>query len=393
MINEIIIITLPKIWILLHYWDHQPECSSLHNDETRKPRMPSLKMEKSLAPPTACLPPWDTNRNLLTNHPELHHYTDRSGLEGILNSHSIYATNFLHLNDESEISHLKDPWEEVLKRGLESIFTERSKISPKTRKLIRENGGIKRLAEIQSNKFIVANYLTAFIGHKNPAMAVPYISSFCSHAGDHQYEKENGLLSQWRGYGASSRFAIVFDTQKIDDLLKKEWEFFNYISLYIDSATYYEGIESINSVPEFSALTEKSIKLVSSFLLDNPNREMQEKMMEGLFTAFLRTATYLKHRAFKEEREIRIVAIPLSEEILSHRGVLLDQLQDKRPMKKIFKGNNKDYIRLFDNLGQRLPITRIIVEPGKKQSDDFSFAEKVTKGKINLVKSETPFIG
>lgn len=350
-------------------------------------------MDNNLSPSIDYLPPWDTNSNLLKNHPELHHYTGRSGLEGILNSNSIYATNFLHLNDASEISHLKDPWEEVLKRGLESIFTERAKISPKTRKLIKENGGIKRLAEIQSNKFVVANYLTAFIGHKNPALAVPYISSFCSHAGDHQYEKENGLLSQWRGYGASSRFAIVFDTKKMDDLLKEEWEYFNYISLYLDSATYYEGIESINSAPEFAALTEKSIKLVSSFLLDKPNRQMQEEMMEGLFVALSRTATFLKHRAFKEEREIRIVAIPLSEEVLSHRGVSLDQLQDRRPIKKIFKGINKDYTRLFDGLDQRLPITRIIVGPGKKQSEDFSFAEEITKGKINLVKSETPFIG
>jgi len=36
-------------------------------------------------------------------YPELHHYTSFAGISGILESQTIWATQFSHLNDSSEV--------------------------------------------------------------------------------------------------------------------------------------------------------------------------------------------------------------------------------------------------------------------------------------------------
>jgi hypothetical protein len=44
-------------------------------------------------------------------HPELHHYTNAGGLEGIIKSNTIRATHFCDLNDSSEVTHLRASFE------------------------------------------------------------------------------------------------------------------------------------------------------------------------------------------------------------------------------------------------------------------------------------------
>ncbi len=68
-------------------------------------------------------------------------------------------------------------------------------------------------------------------------LAEPYICSFCNHAGDNEYERNNGLLSQWRGYGGEGRFALVFDTSGLDRLLSCEW-YAQYLVIHAVSEVY-----------------------------------------------------------------------------------------------------------------------------------------------------------
>ena len=56
------------------------------------------------------LPPWDDNRELFNLHRELHHYTSREGLKGILQTNSLWATHFSDLSDSSELFVLKQPF-------------------------------------------------------------------------------------------------------------------------------------------------------------------------------------------------------------------------------------------------------------------------------------------
>jgi hypothetical protein len=67
--------------------------------------------------------------------------------------------------------------------------------------------------------------------------ATPYVASFCSHQNSSEYTKENGLLSQWRAYGGTDSYAIVFDATGIEALLeleaKRKWYSFGQINRVI----------------------------------------------------------------------------------------------------------------------------------------------------------------
>ena len=63
------------------------------------------------------------------SYPELHHYTSYAGLSGILESQTIWATHFFHLNDSSEVSLLRNPLTEAVKRRLLRAFIDRQRTS------------------------------------------------------------------------------------------------------------------------------------------------------------------------------------------------------------------------------------------------------------------------
>jgi hypothetical protein len=231
-----------------------------------------------------------------------------------------------------------------------------------------------------------ANFAVAFEGGHASPLAMPYICSFCSHARDHPYERENGLLSQWRGYGGLGRFAIVFDTCRLDALLAVEWEKHAWITLDIKPVVYFEGAETLEK--SFPRLLGVCTSIMTRLLNEEPHRD------SDIFTSFSEAATLLKHRGFREEREVRIIAIPMSPEALKERG-RENELVGPRLIKKVRAINlsERKYLALFEDLGTQLPITRIIVGPGAQQQDDLRFARALTAERVPIVVSETPYIG
>jgi hypothetical protein len=151
----------------------------------------------------------------VTTYPELHHYTTFSGLSGILQSNTIWATHFSALNDTTEVTVLRDPLTRVvanrflnyaiMRQGTDHLFSE----------FLTEHGGPQKVALGDAHRLIKILYEKIFAS----TLADPFIASFCSHANDQSYEKENGLLSQWRGYG--NEFCIVFDTAVLVTLLTR----------------------------------------------------------------------------------------------------------------------------------------------------------------------------
>jgi hypothetical protein len=55
--------------------------------------------------------------------------------------------------------------------------------------------------------------------------------------------------------------------------------------------------------------------------------------------------------------------------------------------------NSKRYLTLFETLGRKLPIKRIIVGPGRTQLQDAEFAKALVGNLVPVAISETPFIG
>jgi hypothetical protein len=114
---------------------------------------------------------------------------------------------------------------------------------------------------------------------------------------------------------------------------------------------------------------------------------------EDTIASFISAATLLEHRAFSEEREVRIVGIPHSADAMAAHGAR-DHLVGWPPTKKVLQSaHSKKYLALFDGLGESLPIKRIIVGPSANQSDDLEFARLLTMGKVDVVLSRTPYIG
>src|SRR2546428_410693 len=65
------------------------------------------------------------DRSVLSEHPELHHYTTHSGLKGIYETDTLWATHFSLLNDATEVVHLQAPLLEAVVARFVQILNER----------------------------------------------------------------------------------------------------------------------------------------------------------------------------------------------------------------------------------------------------------------------------
>ena len=151
-------------------------------------------------------------------HPELFHYTDKFGLNGIFSTQSLWATRYNCLNDSEEVFQIKPLLIQALARRWKEHLLESRKSNFALRLKITKRGGSGRAATDYAISAIDSLYRVSFEGNPGSvAYTTPFITSFCTHAGDSDYERHNGLLSQWRGYGRDSGFAIVFDTKSLWD--------------------------------------------------------------------------------------------------------------------------------------------------------------------------------
>jgi hypothetical protein len=237
-------------------------------------------------------------------NPELHHYTNRGGLEGIWKSGVLFATRFDFLNDRTEVVHLRN---DLIRAVQDRVRAERLRLKrtdPKVARVLAKAKGAPSIAQEEANNVVSVIYQATFEGSTlGGGFAVPYITSFCSHRGDHKYEQQNGLLSQWRGYGGDERYAIVFQSKGLEKLLKQEGSKFTYPALNFGDVVYND--ETLDFDHHYAEL----IDLFFGFWPDQ--RESIDKTKpDKLFRPFVMAATRMKHRGFREEREVRIVACP-----------------------------------------------------------------------------------
>ncbi len=115
-------------------------------------------------------------------------------------------------------------------------------------------------------------------------------------------------MSQWRGYGGDGGFCIVFDTVKLSELLWHEFDSHYWLHLNISSVYYALSTASIEEI--FPKVIERCGYFVAEIL----ENRVPPPMDDG-FVPFVAGATLFKHHGFSEEREVRIVAIPGSDEV------------------------------------------------------------------------------
>ncbi len=313
---------------------------------------------------------------LQADHPELFHYTREEGFRAIIGSQTLWATLFRDLKDQQEIKVLKP----ALRATVIDLFDKAvAKRSRAVRRKFSHFGG----ATFQADKFVDSVYKSTF-ERNNPRFAVDaFTTSFTTHSADSPFERENGLLSQWTNY-APDGFCVVLDTVEMCRLLGLEFDARDYTHLNLEPIRYaFEGIPLRDHFPDLEPALMSSIEQFLNHVY----------LPEMAMTEFLQSATLLKEPGYQEEREVRIVAIPGAPEYQAqaareHAHYVAKPLPriDPHP-----NGSGKLHITIFDKLGVRLPIKRVIVGPSKFQASKAMLArDMVGSDRVTLSQIAVP---
>ena len=118
--------------------------------------------------------------------------------------------------------------------------------------------------------------------------------------------------------------------------------------------------------------------------------------MEAVFGPFVTGATLSKHQGFREEREVRIVAMPASKHLLKLQKAELPNFQFP-PLKTVrtrpSTNGPRRFVVLFDTLNAKLPIEKVIVGPSKDQGGNYTIAKDLLPPTVSVSRSSTPFRG
>lgn len=303
----------------------------------------------------------------------LYHYTNWEGLNGILDSNSLWATNYQYLNDEKEIKlFMEERLPEYIfpyleKEYLKIIFEE---------ELVRLNffdgkGDLNEIIIHDTNAFIEACF--------QPTDDNIYITSFCGETGDWRIDN-HGLLSQWRSYGKDGGFCLVFDTKELTNLLRKEHKKFSYLFSSICDVVYSDDDEKFKE--EFDNDLKKVAQYIP-FLTQSAFYKKESPSSVFPVKEFLNCITRYKHFGFREEKEVRIVSLPVYD----------PKYQIFNVRKEIKNRGNVSYIDLFSELKIKLPITKIIVGPHRNKYKHAEFLkDRLQDDEIEILISEIPYI-
>lgn len=326
---------------------------------------------------------------LAEKHPELFHYTRLGGFDGILASQQVWATHFQDLNDTKEVSLLREPLKKGLTNRFERILENQQARSMAFSLKVIEHGGRHEVAAGIAESFATALYKVTYGPHTKLQFGAPYIASFTTHAD--QYTAKHGLLSQWKEYGRDG-YCLVFDTARLAEMLWADFEKTYFVHLNIDETVY--ALQDFDIEDRFSELMLQCEQYVMEVMVGNKSPEM----IEDGFAPFAAATTLFKHQGFREENEVRIVAIPGTQYLSDITKAEFPSRFVEKPIVEPHTTNTADgrerrHISLFSQTGASLPLKRVIVCPGASQDDRAAHAKDALGSDIEVVKSETPWTG
>ncbi len=317
---------------------------------------------------------------------KLYHYTNWDGLIGILQSKTLWATHFKFLNDYSEIVLFRDKLISLMLPHVREACEELVKQIPNSEQYIKEMGGLDYVVKHETQVSVDAQYEAT--GDEI------YILSFCGQHKNLQINN-NGLLSQWRGYGSGGGVALVFDTKKMEELLDIESKRFEYYPILLADIIYSDDENKLEE--EFSEFISIIADTVKQFFTPEFIKEKKEIDASKGYIPFVSCISRYKHCGFKEENEVRAVVFPtvIDQELLNianRDGSILKPEKERK-----FRNKNDHlvpYIELFNSIDIELPIERIIVGPHKeKDARAAALRVMLRNTKIEITCSDIPFVG
>ena len=330
-----------------------------------------------------------------TKHPELFHYTSMHAFEGILKTNTLWATHADYLNDSSEMKLFWPKLASYCATYLEEAFKNGPGYDPEKREIAERHGGAAKISAMDGATTMNIMKSLLFGNDTSQGMGIPFVASFTAH--EEEDHCQSGMLSQWRGYGGDQRVAIVFDTARLEDLLHSECGRFAYLSGSVASAVYYD--EELDLEARFPNLFD-ALKIYSEHVVGGLKNDKQAlRNLELLTCSLLPAVGRLKHPAFREEEECRVIVGVCHE---SHADKFSQFEGQQRPFKMIHRRSGLcgliPYIRLFEDLGEELPILRILVGPSRNQSANseavHKLLDRLARGRaIEVQESEIPYVG
>jgi hypothetical protein len=317
---------------------------------------------------------------------KLYHYTTWDGLLGILQTKTLWATHYKFLNDYSEIVLFRDKLISWILPYVREAYENLIKQSPHIEQEINQQGGLGQVIQHDTEVFVDAQYRATGLDI--------YILSFC---GQHKnpHVNSNGLLSQWRGYGDGGGFALVFNTQKMEEILEIEEERFQYNTMHISDLIYSDDENKLKEeLSEDLSIIANDVKQV--FNHTKLSGKEKADALKG-YQPFVNCISRYKHCGFSEENEVRVVVLPtvLDQEFLklaSTESVILKPEKERKFRKK--NGQLVPYIELFNSIDIELPIEKIIVGPHKeKEARAAALSMMLRNTKIEITCSDIPFVG
>jgi hypothetical protein len=321
---------------------------------------------------------------------KLYHYTTWERLQGILETQTLWATNYKYLNDYSEINLFRDKFISLIHPyATKAIKKLIKKLPAKANQIIHEKGGLHQVVQHEVKVLTDAWYKA--LGNEI------FILSFCGQSQTPNVNK-NGLLSQWRGYGTGGGAALLFDTKKLEGIIALEAKRFEYSALFIADLVYSDDEQKLKD--ELSNEIAIIVDIVKQFF-DYENVSQQKMVADGPkgYIPFVTCISRYKHYGFSEENEVRVVALPIVDKLYLEiaqlaqvDGVTLKPEKERKFRQK--NGQHIPYIELFNSIDIELPIEKIIVGPHKeKEVRATKLREKLGETNTEITCSEIPYVG
>jgi hypothetical protein len=324
-------------------------------------------------------------QSIAASHPLLYHYTREHAFRSIVLNNTLWTTSFEDLNDSTEFRRMRAPLAEKLGERFVPAVEAFSGRGQWETDAVRRQGGVEPGARKAGKRVMDALYKAAFGIPARERLHTCFVASFCSHAPD-SYAEQNGLLSQWRGYGGDGGFCLVFDTERLESLIEEEQRAYQYLFMRLGVAHYFK--DRTSTLPSFDELAAKASDVLAPALAG------PEFSVDAMIEPFVAAAATTKHPGFEEESEVRLIAMPLS--LLGDEKMKNAPGYRSMPVKSSFpcdiNARIKHHIRLFGPDRGALPIARVIVGPARDQKRNAEIARDVVGRGVDVVRSETPLV-
>jgi len=195
----------------------------------------------------------------------IYHYTTVEGVKGIIESDALQASSVFFMNDSTEVRH-----------SLEIIMDRLDELLP-----------IDKSRTVAQH--ILASAFTKFVADAD-TFADAYVSCFC---------RKDDLLSQWRAYGKEETcYSIKFSVKVLAS--------FTTPMSFLAPVAYLPR----SKIERADKLIKGAMSTLDRFEINDFDEEIALHLLNHLGMPFLIAALFMKHEAFKEENEWRLVCFP-----------------------------------------------------------------------------------